>query len=49
VEAGEPILPLLSPEVWGPMPGLLTGVILSPGKSAVYVTGLGDALIKLER
>jgi sugar lactone lactonase YvrE len=49
VEADEPILPLLSPEVWGPMPGLLTGVILSPGKSVVYVTGLGDALIKLEQ
>lgn len=49
VEAGEPILPLLSPDVWGPLPGLLTGVILSPGKSTVYVTGLGDALINLER
>lgn len=49
VETGEPILPLLSPRVWGPMPGLLTGVILSPGDGPVYVTGLGGALIRLDR
>lgn len=49
IEAGEPVLPLLSPEVWGPMPGILTGVILSPDDGPVYVSGLGDALVKLDR
>ncbi|GMN04382.1 SMP-30/gluconolactonase/LRE family protein [Altererythrobacter sp. MTPC7] len=45
--AGEPILPLLTPEMWGPMPGLLTGVILAPN-GTVYISGLGDALVKLD-
>ncbi|MEM5518640.1 SMP-30/gluconolactonase/LRE family protein [Henriciella sp. AS95] len=49
VEAGEPVLPLLSPDVWGPMPGLVTGVILSPDNGPVYISGLGDALVKLDR
>jgi sugar lactone lactonase YvrE len=47
-EIGEPTLDLLGPDVWGPMPGLMTGVILTPGGGPVYVTGLGDALLKLE-
>jgi len=46
---GEPILSLLSPGVWGPMPGLLTGIILSPDGGPVYVSGLGDTLVKLDR
>ena len=46
---GEPILSLLGPNVWGPMPGLLTGIILSPNGGPVYVSGLGDTLIKLDR
>ncbi|MAQ29832.1 MAG: hypothetical protein CL950_07620 [Erythrobacter sp.] len=47
-DAGEPILSLLTPEMWGPMPGLLTGIILAPD-GTVYVSNLGDALVKLER
>jgi sugar lactone lactonase YvrE/ketosteroid isomerase-like protein len=47
LKAGEPLLPLLGPDVWGPMPGLLTGVILAPD-GTVYVSGLGNALVKLE-
>jgi sugar lactone lactonase YvrE len=47
--AGEPILPLLTPAMWGPMPGLLTGVILSPGDGPVYISNLGNALVRLER
>ncbi len=46
-DAGEPRLELLSPDVWEPMPGLLTGVILTPGGGPIYVSGLGDALLKL--
>ena len=47
-EAGEPRLDLLTPEMWAPMPGLLTGIILTPGGGPVYVSGLGDALIRLD-
>ncbi|MEE4350112.1 MAG: SMP-30/gluconolactonase/LRE family protein [Pacificimonas sp.] len=47
LETGEPILPLLTPAMWGPMPGLLTGVILAPDGTA-YVSNLGDALVKLD-
>lgn len=47
--AREPVLPLLGPAIWGPMPGLLTGVILSPGDGPVYVSGLGNALVRLDR
>jgi sugar lactone lactonase YvrE len=42
-------LELLSPEAWAPLPGFITGVILTPGSGPVYLTGLGDALIRLER
>lgn len=47
--AGESILSLLSPKMWGPMPGLVTGIILSPNGGPVYVSGLGNALVKLDR
>ncbi|MGB3722007.1 MAG: SMP-30/gluconolactonase/LRE family protein [Pacificimonas sp.] len=46
LEAGEPVLPLLTPEMWGPMPGLLTGVILT-SDGTVYVSNLGDGLVRL--
>jgi sugar lactone lactonase YvrE len=48
-EAGESLLSLVGPEAYGPMPGLLTGIILSPAGGPVYVSGLGDALVKLDR
>jgi sugar lactone lactonase YvrE len=47
-EAGEPRAELLSPDVWSPLPGLVTGVIHTPGGGPVYVSGLGDALLKIE-
>ncbi|WP_158093651.1 SMP-30/gluconolactonase/LRE family protein [Erythrobacter dokdonensis] len=47
LEAGEGLLSLLGPDIWGPMPGLLTGLILAPD-GTVYVSGLGDALVKLD-
>ena len=46
---GETRLELLSPEAWAPLPGFITGLILSPGRGPIYLTGLGDALIRLER
>ncbi len=46
---GESTLELIGPPMWGPMPGLLTGVILSPDDGPVYIAGLGAALVKLDR
>jgi len=45
--AGEPRLDLLAPELFAPMPGLLTGLILTTKDGPIYVTGLGDAVVKL--
>ena len=46
--AREPRTDLFTPDVWAPMPGLITGVVLTPGGGPVYVSGLADALLKLE-
>jgi sugar lactone lactonase YvrE len=46
--AREPLLDLFAPDLWAPLPGAATGVILTPGGGPVYVSGLGDALIKLD-
>jgi hypothetical protein len=43
------MLSLVSPDMWAPMPGLVTGIILTPGGGPVYVSGLASALVKLER
>lgn len=47
--AGEPRLHLLTPNAWAPLPGALTGLILTPGDGPVYLAGLGNALIRLAR
>ncbi|MGY6551506.1 MAG: SMP-30/gluconolactonase/LRE family protein [Erythrobacter sp.] len=46
--AGEPLLPMLSPELWAPMPGLVTGIILPTDDGPAYVSGLGDALVRID-
>ncbi|GJL93010.1 SMP-30/gluconolactonase/LRE family protein [Hyphococcus sp.] len=48
-EAGEPFLSLVGPDMWAPMPGLVTGIILTPGGGPAYVSGLANTLVKLER
>lgn len=48
-ENREPVLELFGPELREPLPGLVTGMILSPGKGPVYLTGLGNALVRLAR
>jgi len=48
-ETGESLMQLMGPDMWGPMPGLITGVVLTPDGGPVYISGLGDALLKLER
>lgn len=47
--AGASRMELLTPAVWAPLPGLITGVILGPASSPVYLTGLGPALLRLAR
>lgn len=50
MEAGEPWIDLFTPELFLPGPGPITGMILSAdGEQAIYATGLGNALIRLER
>ncbi len=44
-----PRLELLTPALYEPLPGFITGVIFGPDEGAVYLTGLGNALIRLER
>jgi len=48
-QTGVPRLELLGPSLWSPLPGLITGVIVGPGRGPVYLTGLGNALLKLTR
>lgn len=48
-EAGESRLDLLGPEMVGEMPGLLTGIIVDSKNQPVFISGLGDALVQLER
>jgi sugar lactone lactonase YvrE len=48
-QAGESRLELATPASWAPLPGSITGVILSPDGGPVYLTNLGDALVKLSR
>jgi len=48
-EAGELRMELFTPALWAPLPGPITGVIVGPGQGPVYLTGLGNALVKLNR
>lgn len=46
-ESGESLLELFGPDMWSPLPGLLTGLILTTEGGPVYLTGLGNTLVKL--
>lgn len=48
-QSGTSRMELFTPAVWAPLPGPITGVIVSPGRGPVYLTGLGDALVRLAR
>lgn len=48
-QAGESRMDLFTPVSWAPLPGPITGVILSPDRGPVYITNLGNALVKLPR
>jgi sugar lactone lactonase YvrE len=48
-DANEPRLELMAPDLWMPLPGIITGVILTPSGEPVWLTGLGDSLVRLAR
>ena len=48
-QAGVSRMELFTPAMWAPLPGALTGVIVSPGGGPVYLTGLGNAVVRLAR
>jgi hypothetical protein len=45
---GKPWLDLMTPALWSPAPGAVTGMVLSPKGELRYVTGLGDALVRID-
>ena len=49
IEQGTPFLELLTPASWDPLPGLLTGIILGQADGPHYASGIGNALVKLDR
>ena len=48
-ESGESRLELFGPDMWSPLPGLFTGMILTNDGGPIYLTGLGNSLVKLDR
>ena len=48
-QAGTSRMELFTPAQWSPLPGPITGVIIGPGGDPVYMTGLGNAVLKLSR
>ena len=48
-ESRTPRLELLTPALWEPLPGLVTGLIVSPDGGPIFLTGLGNALVRLPR
>ncbi|KUO52148.1 MAG: hypothetical protein APF78_08305 [Sphingomonadales bacterium BRH_c3] len=48
-ETGEDRLGLIGPDLQGEMPGLLTGIIVDGENRPIFISGLGNALIRLKR
>ena len=48
-ESRIPRMELFTPASWAPLPGPITGLILSPDGGPVYLTNLGNALVRLPR
>jgi hypothetical protein len=47
-ETGASRMELFTPAMWAPLPGLVTRLIVGDQDDPVYLTGLGDALIRLD-
>jgi len=48
IPRGEGWMELLTPTLWEPAPGLMTGLILAPDGTPRYWTGLGKAIVRLD-
>jgi len=48
-QTGESRLALFGPDMWAPLPGLFTGLILTHEGGPIYLTGLGNALVELTK
>jgi sugar lactone lactonase YvrE len=48
-QAGASRMDLITPALWTPLSAPITGVIFAPGRGPVYLTGLGNGLLKLPR
>ena len=48
-QSGTSRMELFTPAVWAPLPGFITGAIISQERGPVYLTGMGDALVRLTR
>jgi sugar lactone lactonase YvrE len=46
--SGAPWLDLMTPTLWSPAPGAVTGMVLSPAGDLRYVTSLGGAVIRID-
>jgi sugar lactone lactonase YvrE len=49
IAAGISWADLAGPALWSPAPGMMTGMILSPDEQTLYMTGIGKAIIRMER
>lgn len=45
---GKPLLELFTQDLWKPLPGGLTGMFWSQDHKTLYVTGLGNAILKVD-
>jgi sugar lactone lactonase YvrE len=48
-KTGESRLELFGSDMWSPLPGLVTGMILTTEGGPIYLSGLGNALVKLRK
>jgi len=48
-QTGESRLAVMGPDMWAPLPGLFTGLILTTEGGPIYLTGLGNALVELTK
>jgi sugar lactone lactonase YvrE len=46
-QAGQSRMELFTPAMWAPLPGLITGIILTGANGPIYLSGLGNALLRL--
>jgi sugar lactone lactonase YvrE len=43
---GKPLLPVMQPDLWEPLPGIVTGMFWSRDHKTFYITGLGNSILR---